>query len=474
MGMPMDTPMEHARVAGKTVRALAWVVAAGAAVRLALWAGLGDQPLHIVDERAYNTLAVNLVEHGEFAFTPGTPATLRPPLYPVFVAGVYRVFGIENYQAVRLVQALLSLATVVIVYRLGLALYSPRVGLWAAGFCCFYPSLLGANGFLLTETLFTFLLCAECCVFVLALERRRPALLALAGVLLALGALTRSVLWLFGPAAAVFLLLAWRGSLGIRTLAAAVFLTAFVATLAPWAVRNTRVEQTLVIVDTMGGRNFMMGNYRHTPLYRSWDAISLQGDQSWVHELHASCPPAERRTQGQVDQQALRLGLQFVKDNPGLTFKRDVIKFIQFWGLERELLAAVGRGYYGETSLPVFVGLTLLIFGSYTLALLAGVFGAVVARPADWQSHLLLLLVIAQVCGVHTLVFGHSRYHLPLMPLVLVFTAGAWVHARDIWQRRGRGPFWLACAVGSVFIAGWFYEILVIDGDRYREMLPGL
>src|SRR5262245_10385335 len=76
-------------------RVLLVILVAGALVRLGLWAWFHDVGVRIADEKDYNTLATVLVDHGEFAFSPGTPTSLRPPLYPAVVAGIYRVAGVE-------------------------------------------------------------------------------------------------------------------------------------------------------------------------------------------------------------------------------------------------------------------------------------------------------------------------------------------------------------------------------------------
>jgi 4-amino-4-deoxy-L-arabinose transferase-like glycosyltransferase len=442
---------------------------AGAILRLGLWVWFWDEPLNIWDERDYNTLAISLVEREEFAFDPGRPASLRPPLYPAVVAGVYQLFGIENYQAVRLLQAGLSLLTVLVVYTLGAEVFSPRVGLWQAGLYCFYPSLLAYNNLLLTETLFTFFLCAACLALVRFYRRGSIPYLLAAGGLLGLGALTRSVLWLFPPVLAVFVLVTWKAPLGRRVLAAGALVGAFAVTLAPWSIRNTRLEKTFVAVDTMGGRNFMMGNYQHTPLYRAWDAISLTGDRSWHHELDAEFPTFAKMTQGQRDKLALRRGLQFVMENPGLTLQRDIVKFFNFWGLERELVAGAARGSFGSLSGLATALLTLVVFGSYAAALVTGLFGMVLAPPQDKRLHWLMLLLIAYICGMHTLTFGHSRYHLPVMPFVLGYSASALVQARGLWQRKGERSFWLAGLLSSLFLLGWAWEVVVVDFERYRS-----
>jgi len=232
------SPQEaHGGAAGATsarhLAVLLLILGLGAAVRLGPWTRFEGQPLNVTDERDYNALAINLVEHGEYAFQPGKPDSLRPPLYPVVVAGVYRLFGLENYQAVRLFQAVLSLALVVLLYWIGSAVYSRAVGLWLAGLGCFYPTLLGFNNLLLTEVLFTVLLCAFCALVIQALRRDSILVLAAAAVVLALAALTRSVVWLFPPVFAVFLLLAFRGTWRRRLLASLTVVTAFAATVAP-------------------------------------------------------------------------------------------------------------------------------------------------------------------------------------------------------------------------------------------------
>jgi 4-amino-4-deoxy-L-arabinose transferase-like glycosyltransferase len=452
-------------------RPLALILLAGAAVRGLLWLWFEGHPLAIWDERDYHALATGLLERGEFGLTPGHPTSIRPPLYPAFLAAVYWVAGGPAFDAVRLLQSGLSLLTAVLLYHLGREVFSPRTGLWLAGFYAFYPSLLGFNNLLLTETLFTFLLTAACYGLVRALRTGSLAWLAAAGALLGLGALTRSVLWYLPPLCAVLLLVAWRGSTRRRLAAAGVLLVVFAGTVAPWSIRNTRLEGTFVAIDSMGGRNFMMGNYRFTPLFRAWDAIALEGDRSWFHELRTTYPRSAWATQGLRDKLALRQGLRFVIENPGLTLKRDLVKLVQFWGLERELVAGASRGLFGPLPPGIVVLLAGIIMGSYAGLLVLAVFGALVVPPADRRLHWLLLLVVGLVCAVHTVVFGHSRYHLPVMPLLLAYAANAVVLAGLVWRRRREPSFRVAGLVAALLVAGWGLEVLWIEGHRSLTVL---
>jgi 4-amino-4-deoxy-L-arabinose transferase-like glycosyltransferase len=344
------------------------------------------------------------------------------------------------------------------------------VGLWAAGLYAFYPSLLVYNNLLLSEVLFIFLLCAFCAALLVAVQRRSLAWLGVAGVLLGLDALTRSIMWLFPAPLAIWLLFAWRDRWAWRLAAVTVALAAFAVTITPWSVRNTRLQKTFTTIDSMGGRNVMMGNYEYTPLTRAWDAIDIKGKHAWYAVLREKHPESRTLTQGQRDKLAMREGIHFMVEHPGLSLQRDAIKFFNFWQLEREVVAGAKQGRFGPLPEPAILLLMAIIFGIYAVSLLAAVFGVLMVRPEDMRGYALFLLIIIFTCGVHMVVFGHSRYHLPLMPLVLVYSAAAVANRRGIWLRRG-WRFWTAVGVCLVFVGGWVWEVVFVDWQRFSGVV---
>jgi hypothetical protein len=78
------------------------------------------------------------------------------------------------------------------------------------------------------------------------------------------------------------------------------------------------------------------------------------------------------------------------------------------------------------------------------------------------------------ICAVHTVTFGHSRYHLPLIPIVLLYAAAALLRARELWAHRRRRSFLLACLLCAGLSLSWLWEILVLAGDYYLNALQGL
>jgi hypothetical protein len=113
----------------------------------------------ITDEQQYSQIARSIVAGDGFAWAPGQPTSIRPPLYPGLLAALWSISP-DNLQAVRGLQILLSLATAALVYILGSRIYGAQTGVWAAAVCWLYPSFIFFDFLILTETLFTFLLVA--------------------------------------------------------------------------------------------------------------------------------------------------------------------------------------------------------------------------------------------------------------------------------------------------------------------------
>ena len=70
-------------------------------------------------------------------------------------------------------------------------------------------------------------------------------LVAALGLALGLAALPRSIVWLAPPFLAGYLLWAVDVNWSRRLCAAAALAAGFIVVVAPWAVRNTRLQQTL-------------------------------------------------------------------------------------------------------------------------------------------------------------------------------------------------------------------------------------
>ncbi len=205
------------------------------------------------DTLLYGTIAKNVLQHGRFALTDGSgvlhETLIRLPGYPLFLALCFRLFGVDNYNAVIFLQIAMELAGCVLlaffVQRTAPTAIAPRAAhctLWLASLCPFTASYAVAP---LTETATLFAIAvALWAVAKFAVEPRWSNALAFTFAV-TFAALLRPDGALVGVALAPALLL----SLGkarvllapriVSMAAACVLLT--MLPFAAWAVRNYRV-----------------------------------------------------------------------------------------------------------------------------------------------------------------------------------------------------------------------------------------
>jgi len=451
-------------------RALTIAFIAGLAIRLAILANTAGLPTKIADEQHYSRIAQNIVLGHGFAWEERQPTSIRPPLYPALLAGVWALSP-NNLQAVRVLQILLALGTVVLVYILGSRVYGPAVGAWAAAVCWLYPSLIFFNFLILTETLFTLLLVAFVLLAVLLVQTSRTVFAPACGIALGLGALTRSVLWPLPLILCPLLAVLIRAPLGRRLTLPCLVLAGYALVVAPWSIRNSRLQGVVTIVDTMGGINLRMGNYEYTPDDRMWDAVMLTGPQGWIHGYEPSYP-GQPVTEGTKDKWAQRKAFEYMREHPGKTVRRSLIKFADFWGLERDFIAGVQQNLYAPP-LWFTVLATLAILVGYVVVVTAGAAGIWLAAPRDWHIHVVVLLPVLAILAGHTLAFGHSRYHLPLVPILAVYGA-AFVTMPASSLRFARAKAVGAIFTVSVLLAIWIRQVALVDLPRIRALLEHL
>jgi 4-amino-4-deoxy-L-arabinose transferase-like glycosyltransferase len=137
----------------KTSAWLGWILILALILRLALIVSVQGhlERANEPDTSSYTTPALKLL-HGEGFINDG----YRTPVYPLFIALFYGLFG-ERPLPIIFAQILLSILTVYMTYLLGKELLSEIVGLLAAFLIAISIESITHTFFLLTESLFTFL-----------------------------------------------------------------------------------------------------------------------------------------------------------------------------------------------------------------------------------------------------------------------------------------------------------------------------
>ena len=401
----------------------------GLVIRLAiLWQtpGLGTE---IIDEQQYSQIARSIVAGHGFAWGEGRPTSIRPPLYPAMLAGIWSVAGSENLQAVRVIQILLRAGD----HRAGLrararASMARGSAVWAAAVCWLYPVV---HLLQFPDSHRNALHVAArrlraghrpACTDAARLARRRVRYLAGTGRAHAqhpVAAAARAV-----PAAGD----ADPRAAGAAPRAALPGRVGYALVVAPWAVRNTRLQ---------GVRDHRRYDGRHE---------SANGQL----RVHAGRPHVGRGgAHGREE-----LG---VRHRHGSPRARPSPKGARRSGRSARRSNSCGRipaspcgarssssptsGAWSASSWPAFrTACMRRPRGSrcwarrpscwrYVAVVMAGAAGIWLAAPDDRRMQILLLLPVLLIMGGHTIVFGHSRYHLPLIPIFGLYAAALWAKA---------------------------------------------
>ncbi|BDQ02774.1 glycosyltransferase family 39 protein [Ignavibacterium sp.] len=110
------------------------------------------------DQRGYNQLALNFIEHGKLSFKPDLPpVVLRTPFYPLFISTIYYTFG-EKPWFVLLFQNVIDSLTAILIFFTITILFNNKTGFPAALLYAIEPHMILNSNTLYSDTLFVFLL----------------------------------------------------------------------------------------------------------------------------------------------------------------------------------------------------------------------------------------------------------------------------------------------------------------------------
>ena len=198
------------------------------------------QPINS-DQALYDSVAQNILSGQGFIYH-GKDAGIEP-LYPLFLAGVYKFFG-HNYNAVRIVQIVLFALTTVSVYLLAEKIFNKKIAVWSGLIIALFYGLANQTGNIATETLFTFLLIASALAFYKAYFEDKNFWFAISAILLGFASLTRGIvqfLFIFAIAS-IFVVYFRKTSFKNAAVKASLFLVAFLLVLLPWTVGSRLIN----------------------------------------------------------------------------------------------------------------------------------------------------------------------------------------------------------------------------------------
>jgi 4-amino-4-deoxy-L-arabinose transferase-like glycosyltransferase len=420
------------RYGKRTLVALALIAALGVGVRAYVVVNPVANPAD--DSRAYYAISKALYVEGSFGGPEFHDSSDWSPGAPFLYAAAFYVTGGPREGTARIVEALLGVATIIVVFALGWRLGGRELGRWAGLFAAFavavYPPFIHTTGELMSEPPAMLTLPAAILAFLWASDRQRNVNRVVPGIrgqlaswwvwlvpgfLFGLTAMFRPEYLLVGGAFVVLAFVRaaslgagrerrpiWTGGLA----GAAVVLIALVLPILPWTIRNLVVLERLVPISTGGGKALYTGTY--LPADGEYQRVKAILVERYEHRHLA--PNSEALNK--VDPTPLfdRVANEAIAEHPGLT--RD---------------QALGK--IGKEDLSKYFGEDPLGYLAMTARKVERMWGSGVGEAMDTTAGraVQILLVLLGLAGFALLALGRRWWEFATLatPIVLVTLVGA-------------------------------------------------
>ncbi|MBW2295212.1 MAG: glycosyltransferase family 39 protein [Deltaproteobacteria bacterium] len=376
----------------------------------------------------------------------------QPPLYPYFLAAIYRFFGHDTH-AVRVVQFVLGSASCVLLAGAVRAFFSRRAGLIAGVLLAIYPLSIYFDGIIQKTSLAQFFGALLLLLLGQVVDSRGRGIAQALAVGAALGGLSllRENALAFAP-----ICLLWLGQQapqGQRVGRCVLFVVGLCLALSPAAWRNYEAGGVALPTTSQFGTNLYIGNHTGAPGYYvplragRGDAIFERDDAQQVAEqaMGRELTPAE------VSSFFTARTLSDIGEDFSGWLRLLAWKWALVWNVEELSDTDTWRAYADHSTLLYALG---LVFHFGVLCPLAA-FGVVASwgkRRRLWVLYALGLTVAFSV----TLFFVFGRYRFPLVLVLVAFAAAGIANLREIrnWPRP-RLAAAIGCGLATALFVNW-------------------
>jgi 4-amino-4-deoxy-L-arabinose transferase-like glycosyltransferase len=351
----------------------------------------------------YNDFSVpGEVDYHTFAF--------RPPGWPLLLAAVYLITG-PSLAVAKALTLILSVLVVWLGYELVRGLANERVARLSGLLLALFPSLIAYTSILASEWLFTVLILP---IFIILIGKPEmwtlPRVIA-AGALFGAALLTRPIVQ-FWPVVILAYVLYRTRSIWLTLRLGVIFALAAAVVVLPWSFRNQRVLGQFVLVATNGGDTFVEST---DPTCAGMTCLRLNMESAEMTELELS-------------ELGYQQGWANIKADPGGYIAYGFVKLQRLYLFDYEaVVQALEPLTTGEAVSPM-VRFTLMgVSEVYYLAIFALTLIGLVNFPLYRREpgRLLIVGTLAYLTAIHFVFHGESRFHFPMLPLVMPFAVTA-------------------------------------------------
>ena len=377
------------------------------------------------DDLQYNVIAKNILDGNGFSYDSVKPTAARGPLYPLFLAATYFVFGYD-YNSARIFQAIIGAITCLLIYFIAKKLYNPNIGFYAFVITSIYPSLIGYSGLLYSETLAAFLLSLTILFYLLSSEKNSFLIFVITGIFSGLLILCYPK-FLFLPV--IFGLSSYFFNKFRQDFLKYFFglITAVILVLTPWALRNFNEFGKFIPVATGAGTTLWHSTLPEDNTEWHFDREPLlSGFKRFFHDPQSHSEQYAFLFSVKTNEFFMKKAINNIKDKPLLFIKLSIKRFFRQW------LASNGNSFYalrGTTGSYLldknygifFIKLFLVLLQIYII--IFGCLGMLIDFNSDRKNFFSpIFLSIFYSAIINSIFMTQPRYQIPVLGLLFIYT----------------------------------------------------
>lgn len=367
------------------------------------------------DANFYNNIAIHLNTEHCYCIQSNVSDWSRAPLWPFIMAAIYAVTGIHNFYP-RLFLCFLGSGTCVLTYLLAKDIFNKKIALIVGIIAALYPGLFIYDGWLYSESVYTFFSMAFAYSLFRLQREPRPGWMLCCGLSLVCATETRPdgigllglvVIW------AVFMVrlrtFPWRKVAQMVLVIGGLTIVLVV----PWTLRNYQESHQFVLVAT--GSGTVLGGAYNDAVFTT--TVTYPG--MWLPASRVQPPFTDSSDSGRGAS-----AYHWIRTHLGELPHLFYLHFINMWRPYTMQLEPGLPVVEFPTRLSSRILWSLMNITPVIVIFLAAC-GLVVTLRSKWKELLVPYLVIGLTIALCIVFYGSSRFRAPIEPLLVLLSGGA-------------------------------------------------
>jgi 4-amino-4-deoxy-L-arabinose transferase-like glycosyltransferase len=399
------------------------------------------------DPLGYHRLALSILETHHFSYSnTGEPDTIRTPIFPLFLAGIYKIFGNIPWIAI-LFQIICNTMSCWLIFLIFSRIFSSKIGIIGSLFYALDPlNILFAN-MLYSDLFFVLFLLISLYFFSVSYTSTSPKITWLgygaSCMALAIASLVRPISQYLIIIYIFFILYNYRGNFTEALKYSLIGLLVFFATLSPWLIRNYLIFNNFAL--TSVGSHTLLVSVAWMEAAKRNQRVELTEEQLLEEaEEMIIADGLSSENIGQIQQSKYwqRLAMKYIKGNPVEFTKRYFMNVSHIFlnlGTSQysNLLGFPANKVHIKSNANIIDLIRTFIrekgtFGLFIASiivpfLLISYLSSMVGLIVSWNRYNGIFLFFCLTIVLYFILIsgfiGFARYRLPIIPFYLPFAA---------------------------------------------------